>query len=158
MNSVQASAKKHGINIKHGSSNPGAGDCAFEAIIQNIKDRSDFQDNLPMSINWYRRTWATDMANRTIYTDYNTLTNEEWLAGWNEMKNPGTYERGIFGDLMLPGIACGVQKYLLIFNTSPNSPHDPIYVVDPRKFDVEPDTDIPIILAYNQVLLHIIIH
>ena len=27
------SAKKHGINLKHGSSNPGTGDCAFEAIM-----------------------------------------------------------------------------------------------------------------------------
>ena len=25
---------------------------------------------------------------------------------------PGAYERGIFGDLMLPGIACGVRKII----------------------------------------------
>ena len=64
------SAQKHGINLKHGSSNHGTGDCAFEAIIQNINDRADFRQNFPMSINWYRRTWTTDMANRTIYSDY----------------------------------------------------------------------------------------
>ena len=63
---------------------------------------------------------------------------------------PGTYERGIYGDLMLPGIACGVRKLLLIFNTNPQSPHDPIYVVDPRQFNVQADSDIPILLAYNQ--------
>jgi hypothetical protein len=62
---------------------------------------------------------------------------------------PGTYERGIFGDLMLPGIACGVRKILLIFNTQLDSPHDPIYVVDPRQFDVNPDSELPIVLAYN---------
>ena len=62
---------------------------------------------------------------------------------------PGTYERGIFGDLMLPGIACGIKKILLIFNTNLDSPHDPIYVVDPRQFDVNPDTELPIVLAYN---------
>ena len=33
------------------------------------------------------------------------------------------------------------------FNTDLNSP--PIYVVDPSEFHVKPDTDIPIILAYN---------
>ena len=77
MNSVQASAKKHGINIKHGSSNPGTGDCAFEAVIQNINDRPSFKENLPMSIDWYRRTWTTDMANRTIDSDYNILSNQE---------------------------------------------------------------------------------
>ena len=63
------------------------------------------------------------------------------------MLQPGIYERGIFGDLMLPGIACGVKKYILIFNTSLNSP--PIYVVDPRSFNVEPDSEIPVVLAYN---------
>ena len=63
------------------------------------------------------------------------------------MLEPEIYERGIFGDLILPGIACGVRKYLLIFNTNLNSP--PIYVVDPRAFNVVPDSDIPLVLAYN---------
>ena len=144
-----ASAKKHGINLRHGRSNPGAGDCAFEAVIYNINDRSDFKERLPMSIDWYRRTWSIDMANRTIHSDFNTLTNEEWLAGWNDMQTAGTYERGIFGDLMLPGIACGTRKYFLKFNTDINSPHDPIYVVDPSSFDVTPDTEIPVVLSYN---------
>ena len=67
------------------------------------------------------------------------------------MAMPGAYERGIFGDLMLPGIACGIKKILLIFNTSMESPHDPIYVVNPKDFDVSIDTEIPIVLAYNMV-------
>ena len=108
------SAKKHGIKLKHGSPNPGMGNCAFEAVIQNVNDRLQFKEKFKMSIDWYRRTWTTDMANRTIYTEYNILTNKEWLEGWKEMQIPGTYERGIFGDLMLPGIACGIRKYLLI--------------------------------------------
>ena len=62
---------------------------------------------------------------------------------------PGIYERGIFGDLMLPGFACGTKKILLIFNTHPDSPHDPIYVINPRDFNVEPDTEIPVVLSYN---------
>ena len=62
---------------------------------------------------------------------------------------PRVYERGIFGDLMLPGIACGIKKILLIFNTNINTPHDPIYIIDPSTFNVQPDTDIPNILAYN---------
>ena len=94
--------------------------------------------------------WVTDMANRTVDTDWNILSRQEWLAGWQEMLVPGTYERGIFGDLMLPGIACGLQKILLIFNTNPEAPHDPIYVVDPNQFNIQADSAIPIILAYNQ--------
>ena len=55
-----ASGKKHGINMKHGSSNPGTGDCAFESIIQNNNDRSCFQEKYQMNIDWYRRIWVTD--------------------------------------------------------------------------------------------------
>ena len=90
------------------------------------------------------------MANRTVDTDWNIHSRQEWITGWKQMLIPGTYERGIYGDLMLPGIACGVRKLLLIFNTDPQSPHDPIYVVDPRQFNVQADSNIPILLAYNQ--------
>ena len=102
-----------------------------------------------MSIDWYRRIFVTDMANRTLNTDYNIYSNEEWLEGWNQMLVPGAYERGIFGDLMLPGIACGLRKFILIFNTNPDTPHDPIYVVDPSNFNVAADSEIPVVLAYN---------
>ena len=144
-----ASARRHGIQLEHGSWNPGTGDCAFEAVVQNINYRACFQEKLPLSIGTYRRNWVTDMANRTIDSPWNTLSRQEWLEGWSQMLIPGTYERGIFGDLMLPGIACGVRKILLIFNTNTDSPHDPIYVVNPLQFNVRADTDIPVILAYN---------
>ena len=144
------SARNHGIALKPGSPNPGTGDCAFESVIQNNNDRGCFSEKKPMSISYYRRMWVIDMANRTVDTDWNILSRQEWLAGWQDMLIPGTYERGIFGDLMLPGIACGIRKYLLIFNTDPKSPHDPIYVVDPRQFNTEPSTAVPIILGYNQ--------
>ena len=143
------SARKHGINLKHGSPNPGVGDCAFEAVIQNNNDRQCFRQKFPLTIGWYRRIWVTDMSNRTVDSSWNTIGQQQWLEGWQEMLIPGTYERGIFGDLMLPGIACGVKKILLIFNTNLDAPHDPIYVVDPRQFDIQPDTEIPIVLAYN---------
>ena len=144
-----ASGRKHGIQLEHGSSNPGTGDCAFEAVIQNINDRPCFQGKFNMSIDYYRRIWATDMFNRTVNTPWNIYNNQEWLEGWKQMLIPGAYERGIFGDLMVPGIACGVKKYILIFNTNSDSPHDPISVLDPSKFNVQPDTDVPIVLAYN---------
>ena len=144
------SGKKHGINLQPGQSNPGLGDCAFEAIVQNINARKCYKEKFNLSITSYRQIWVTDMANRTVHTDWNIYSPKEWMEGWQQMLISGTYERGIFGDLMLPGIACGVRKYILIFNTNLQSPHDPIYVVDPRRFNVQPDTAIPIILAYNQ--------
>ena len=133
------SAKHHGINLIPGSPNPGLGDCAFEAVIQNNNDRKCYKEKFPLSNNTYRQIWVTDMANRTVDTDWNIHSRQEWMTGWQQMMIPGTYERGIYGDLMLPGIACGVRKLLLIFNTDPQSPHDPIYVVDPRQFNVQTD-------------------
>ena len=124
MNNLQASAQKHGINLRHGTTNPGTGDCAFESVIQNINDRPCFRAKVNMSIDYYRRIFVTDMANRTVNTDFNYLTPQQWQEEWKQMLVPGAYERGIFGDLMLPGIACGVRKILLIFNTNPASPHD----------------------------------
>ena len=149
INTAISSAHKHGIKLKPGSPNTGAGDCAFEAIIQNNNDRSCFPEKYLMEINWYRRIWTTDMMNRTRNTEYNIYTDKQWEEGWADMSIPGTYERGIFGDLMLPGIACGIKKILLIFNTNMNTPHDAIYVVNPSNFNVHPDTNIPIVLAYN---------
>jgi hypothetical protein len=143
------SGNNHGIEMVPGSPNPGRGDCAFEAVVQNNNDRSCFHEKYPMTINHYRSIWVTDMANRTIDSPFNTLSPQQWLEGWKQMLIPGTYERGIFGDLMLPGIACGVRKILLIFNTSTDSPHDPIYVVNPSQFNVLADTETPIVLAYN---------
>ena len=148
---AKSSGLFHGINMRHGSPNPGQGDCAFEAIIQNNNDRSCFVTKYPMNINFYRKIWTKEMADRTVNSPYNTLGSHNWYKGWKEMSMPGVYERGIFGDLILPGIACGIKKILLIFNTSLKSPHDPIYVIDPSNFNVSPDTQIPILLAYNLV-------
>ena len=92
----------------------------------------------------------TDMKNRTRDDGtWNIYSDTEWEEGWNAMMESGIYERGIFGDLTQFGIACGSRKVLLIFNTSLDSPHDPVYVCDPRKFGVDPDTEIPVVLAYD---------
>ena len=89
------------------------------------------------------------MANRTLDHPCNIYSNKQWMEGWAQMLVPGTYERGIFGDLILPGIACAIRKFILIFNTDLNTPHDPIYVVDPTSFNITPDTEIPVVLSYN---------
>ena len=144
------SAYKHGVDISGGRRNAGAGNCAFESALFNVNDRSCFKEKFPHSIDHYRRVWVTDMKNRTLNdATWKIGSDLEWEAGWEELLESGVYERGIFGDLMLLAIACGLKKFLLIFNTSINSPHDPIYVCDPRKFGVAPDTDIPVVLCYN---------
>ena len=145
-----ASARRHGINVCHGSPNLADGNCAFESVLNNIKDRSSFVDSFPFSADYYRRIWITDFKNRTIDDPtWNIYSNQDWEEGWKEMMESGVYERGLFGDLMMFAIACGVRKVLLIFNTNLKTPHDPIYVCDPRKFGIEPDTPFPVVLAYN---------
>ena len=145
------SAQKHGICVSPGRMNVGRGDCAFESSIFNVNDRSCFKDKFLQSPTYYRQIWVTDRMNRTLHDETWRIGSEkDWKAGWDELLKSGVYERGLFGDLMLLGIACGLRKFILIFNTSLDSPHDPIYVCDPRKFDVLPDTEVPVVLCYNQ--------
>ena len=145
-----ASAFRHGLVLTPGKLNQATGNCAFEAAIYNVTERPCFEEKLLLSPDYYRRIWVTDMKNRTMNDEtWKIYSDSDWEAGWKELMESGVYERGIFGDLMLFGISCGLRKILLIFNTNLNSPHDPIYVCDPRKFGVEPDTNIPVVLAYN---------
>ena len=143
------SGRKHGISLKKGRENPGKGDCILEAAIFNNNDRECFPIKYEMPINFYRRIWVTDMMNRTLNSPWNSLGNQAWIRGWQDMLIPGAYERGIFGDMMVPAIACGLRKKILIFNTNENYPHDPISVISPSSYDVIPDSEIPITLAYN---------
>ena len=147
---AKASAMKHGIKLREGTPNSANGDCAFESTIYNVNDRDSFPDKLHFSPDYYRRIWMTDVKNRILhYQTWNIYSVTEWEDGWADMMVSGVYEREIFGDLMWLGIACGVRKFILIFNTSLEAPHDPIYVCDPRKFGVEPDSQIPVVLAYD---------
>ena len=75
-----------------------------------LNDRSCFQEKYLKIVDWYRHIWMTDMANRTRNTDYTIYTDKQWEDGWADMLVPGIYERGIFGDLMLAGILCGIKK------------------------------------------------
>ena len=81
------SARHHGINLTPGSPNPGTGDCAFESVIQSNNERQCFREKFPLSINTYRQILVTDMANRTVDTDWNILSRQEWLKrdddSWN---------------------------------------------------------------------------
>ena len=60
------------------------------------------------------------------------------------------YEIDFFGDLVLHAIAKGCQKNILIFNTSVAA-YDPVYVVEASKFGGIADSDIPVVVCYNQV-------
>ena len=150
-----SSAQKHGINLEPGRENKGNGNCSYEAAIYNINDRKCFADKLPMSHDYYRRIWNTDMMNKIIdkaNSDWNPgLTNAQIREGFEEVMESGVYERPFFGDVMMAGIACGMKKRILIFNTNERTTHDPISVVDPLHYGGMIDTDIPVVVAYDIV-------
>ena len=106
-----SSAKKHGLDLSPGSPNLADGNCALESVVININERSCFHEKLPFSVDYYRRIWVTDFKNRTVDDPtWNVYSKKDWENGWAEMMQSGVYERGLFGDLMLFAIACGVKK------------------------------------------------
>ena len=152
--SAIASAQKHKIKLTPGRKNHSDGNCSYESVIFNINDRSCFIDKLPMSPDYYRIVWNTDMMNRILdeRIPWNPgMTRSEIVRGFQELMNSGVYERSYFGDMMIAGIACGVKKRILIFNTNENTGHDPIAVVDPTHYGGETDSEIPVVVAYNLV-------
>ena len=149
-----ASAQKHDIKLTPGTQNPGGGDCSYLSVIYNINDRGCFCNKFPLSPEYYRRVWTIDLMNKVLdkRIPWNPgLTRQEIQAGFQEIMESGVYERSFFGDMMMVGIACGVRKRILIFNTHTNTTHDPISVVDPRDYGGEIDSEIPVVVAYNLV-------
>ena len=132
--------------------NKADGNCAFDAVINNINDRACFSEKLPLESTVYRQIWITELEIET--EKYPILgagyTEEERKENWNLLKHSGIYEVDFFGDLVLHAIAKGCQKNILIFNTSKEAP-DPIYVIKAAEFGGNIDTEIPVVVGYNQV-------
>ena len=148
------SAKKHNIKLKAGRKDRRYGNCASEAVINNINDRDCFSDKLLQSPNWYRRNWMSQMMEKLLdgRCPWNMgYTEQQIREGFAKLQESGIYEIDFFGDLMIGGIACGIRKRILIFNTSENLVHDPISVVDPEFYDVriKIDNTTPVVVAYN---------
>ena len=149
-----ASAGKHKITLKPGRENGGHGNCSYESVIYNINQRDCFKEKLPMSPDNYRRIWNTDMLNKLLdkRIPWNPgLSRAQLIEGFTELMETGVYERPYFGDMMMAGIACGVRKRILIFNTNERTDHDPIAVIDPTQYGGYVDSEIPVVVAYDLV-------
>ena len=146
------SASHHGIALCQGRLNPAKGDCAFEAAIYNNNDRSCFTEKFSLPIDSYRAKWITEGENIFFRSDFNPgYSLQDWKAGFSQLKKSRVYEVDFFGDFVIPSIAVGMRKILLIFNTNPNSLREPVTVINPAQYDVMPTTEYPIILAYNSI-------
>ena len=144
------SARKHGISLEPGIRNKADGNCAFESVLHNINYRDCFPIKLNKQINFYRNTWVTQLEKDVDATVGAGYTEEEKRENWERLKHSGVYDIPFFGDLVINGIAKGCHKNILIFNTSKEAA-DPIYVVQANEFGGNADSDIPVVLAYNQV-------
>ena len=146
------SARKHGIDLVQGILNDADGNCAFDAVINNINHRNCFSEKLSLSSIVYRQIWVTELEKES--SKYPTLgagyTREEKEENWNRLKQSGVYEIDFFGDMVMHAIARGCNKNILIFNTDVEAA-DPIYVVEANQFGGFTDSDIPVVVAYNQV-------
>jgi hypothetical protein len=146
------SAKKHGINLIQGTISEGDGNCAFNAVINNINQRNCYSNKIELSSTDCRQIWVTELEMEA--SKYPTLgagySEEEKRENWNILKQPGVYEIDFFGDLVMHAIARGCHKNILIFNTSLEAA-DPIYVIKADQFGGFVDSDIPVVVGYNQV-------
>ena len=151
------SAKKHGIKIIPGKKNNAAGNCSYESVINNINLRSCFKEKLRMTPDFYRRIWTIDMMNKTLdkTSSWNPgLSRSQIMNGFQEMMESGVYEVEFFGDMIMPGIACGIKKRILIFHTNEGierTGHDPVSVTDPTHYGGVLEDEIPVVVAYNLV-------
>ena len=145
-------AKFHGINVHQGNPNNASGDCAFEAVADNVSSRPCFNEILNSNAALNRRAWL----NKTEDLVYNFcggagLSKSTFRKQWDELKQPGIYEHEL-GDYILPVIAHCTKKDILIFNTKVEGSNDPIYVVEASKLAGESaNSKVPVLLAYNNV-------
>ena len=145
-------AKYHGINLHHGVPNLANGDCAIEAVTDNISTRPEFNKTFCGASDVNRRNWMQEAEELVFnFSGGAGMTEEEFRAQWDILKKSGTYEYDL-GDFVLAAIAHCTKKDILIFNTRPDGPFDPIFVVSAAKLaNRKANTKIPVLLAYNQV-------
>ena len=145
-----ANAKFHDIQLHHARPNNANGDCAFEAVEDNINLRPCFKDKIRGSPEYIRRKWLDETENLVfLFCGGGGLSRVDFKEEWEKLKQPRAYEYD-FADYVLPAIAHCTKKDILIFNTKPDGPFDPIFVVEASKLGGQAaNTDIPVLLAYN---------
>ena len=141
-------AAKFGIRLYHPFLNSANGNCAFEAVIDNINSRPCFGETYSESPDYYRAIWM-DEIEKIGFEDWNMgLSKTEWHNEFTLLRNSRAYENTV-GDLIIPGIAHAIRKNILIFDTS-SVAYTPAFVVSASVFGSSPSTDIPVCLAYDR--------
>ena len=88
-----ANARFHGIQLHLGALNSASGDCAFEAVADNISKRSCFTEVYNEGPENNRQKWMTE-AEPLVYNFSGGagLSKREFMKQWNVLKEPKQYE------------------------------------------------------------------
>ena len=70
------------------------GNCAFEAVINNINQRKCFNEKMNLESYVYRQVWVTEleMESKNFPELGAGYTDEEKSENWNRLKHSGIYE------------------------------------------------------------------
>ena len=140
-------ARFHGIHLHHSIPNRANGDCAIEAVADNVSTRLCFPEEFTEDPDFYRKKWLSEAEDLVL--KYSGMEETKFREEWNILKNPRTYEYEA-GDFVLPAIAHCIQKDILVFNTMPGGTFDPIFVVKASSLaNREANSKTPVLLAYN---------
>ena len=145
-------AKYHGIDLHHGVPNLANGDCAIEAIADNISTRPEFGEVFNGGSEFNRRMWMGEAENLVYsFSGGAGMSEQDFRKQWDILKRSGNYEYEL-GDYVIAAIAHCTRKDILIFHTRGDGQFNPISVVQAVKLGNRPaNSDIPVLLAYNQV-------
>ena len=139
----------HDIKLHHGGYNNADGNCSFESIVQNINSRPCFGEHIPGSADLHRKSWLSETENLVWeFTGGLGLSEDLFRKEWSCLKNSKSYNCAL-GDFLMHAIAHCVKKDILLFNTTSKS-FLPVYVVEASRLSGRlPNSDIPIVVAYN---------
>ena len=146
------SAYRHNfINLRPGPKNQAKGNCSVESSISNINGRAEIEPKVELAPDVAKQVWVTEIQEyiekhkpELIPDHLKTVSADSW----NRLKHENEWDVDFFGEFVVPAIARGTKKQLLIFFTRVESPV-PVIVVTPEEYGVEHDSDIPVILAYD---------
>ena len=146
-------AFRHMINLKGGTENPAEGNCAWESAILNINERPEIEPKVNLDPGEAKIVYLNEMQEYTEGDGHELIPDHLKMGApdkWNKLREDKVWNIDFFGDLVMPAIARGTKKKILIFSTNENLSL-PVHVVTPEKFGVTSDSDVPLCLAYNGV-------
>ena len=84
VNTAIENARFHGIGLHHGVPNRANGDCAIEAVADNVSTRPCFVEEFCKDPDYYRRKWLSEAEDLVL--KYSGMEETEFRKEWNILK------------------------------------------------------------------------